>query len=58
MPSDYGQHGVTWLPMDQLEWLSLSGLDIRDEHGIAIFSMTGMLDTLILRKTRKSRQKR
>ncbi|CAO3585985.1 unnamed protein product [Absidia cylindrospora] len=42
---------ATWLPMDQLKWLSLSGPDLRDEHLIPVLSMTGTLDTLILENT-------
>ncbi|ORZ10865.1 hypothetical protein BCR42DRAFT_494403 [Absidia repens] len=39
---------MTWLPMDQSKWLSLSGHNIRDEHLILALYMTGSLDTLIL----------
>ncbi|KAI8092658.1 uncharacterized protein BX664DRAFT_327835 [Halteromyces radiatus] len=42
---------TSWLPLNHLKWLSLSGLDVRDEHVIALLSMPGELDRLELKNT-------
>ncbi|KAI8340095.1 hypothetical protein BC941DRAFT_419362 [Chlamydoabsidia padenii] len=42
---------TTWLPLHQLEWLFLSGRDIKDQHILAVLTMAGELDTLVLDNT-------
>lgn len=40
-----------WMPLQQLDWLSLSGRDFKDEHILGLLSMRGDLDTLVLDNT-------